>query len=134
MADVEISRGDSTGMTVRVPMALRKRGGRKLVVSPPGHEPWAPQRRRVDSTLVKALVRSFRWRTQLEHGEHCSLRDIAAAECISPSYVARIMNLSLLARTIVEKILDGYQPRMLNAEALSRGLPDDWNEQARLID
>jgi len=45
-------------LTVRVPLAIRKRGGRKLVVTPVGTMRRGPSG--ADSTLVKALARAFR--------------------------------------------------------------------------
>jgi hypothetical protein len=44
--------------TVRVPLVVRKRGGRKLMVAPEGSAIAVPAH--VDSTLVKALARAFR--------------------------------------------------------------------------
>jgi len=55
--DVTIS-DDGRTITVHIPMTFRKRGGRKLVVTPDGAE-WAP-RPRVDNAMVKALARAFR--------------------------------------------------------------------------
>ena len=46
-------------MTVTVPLAIRRRGGHKVVVVPEGAA-WAPPRARVDITMVKALARAFR--------------------------------------------------------------------------
>ncbi len=51
---------DGTTLTVRVPFALRRRGGRKLVVAPDGTTSATP-RPRVDNSLVKALARAHRW-------------------------------------------------------------------------
>jgi hypothetical protein len=48
----------ATSITVRVPMTIRRRGGRKLVAAPDGSPAWAPQRARPDSTLIKALARA----------------------------------------------------------------------------
>jgi hypothetical protein len=45
---------DGETITVHIPMTFRKRGGRKLVVTPDGAE-WAP-RPRVDNAMVKALA------------------------------------------------------------------------------
>ncbi len=60
----------ATSITVRVPMTIRQRGGRKLVVSPDGAAAWAPQRARVDSTLIKALARAHRWKRMLDDGRY----------------------------------------------------------------
>ena len=99
-------------MTVTVPLAIRRRGGRKVVVAPPEGAAWAPPRPRVDSTLVKALARAFRWRRMLEEGRYGSLNELAAAEKINSAYVSRVLRLTLLAPDIVEAILDGRQPEM----------------------
>jgi hypothetical protein len=47
---------ESTVVTIKVPFAVRKRGGRKLLDGAPVPS-LAPQ---VDGTLVKAIARAFR--------------------------------------------------------------------------
>ena len=71
-------------VTVTVPFAIRKRGGRKLVITPDGTAAPAP-RARVDSALLKALARGFRWRKLLESGQFSTIEEIADAENINPS-------------------------------------------------
>jgi hypothetical protein len=61
---------------------------------------------RADSTLVKAVARAYRWQRLLE-GTYASMRDLAAAEIISPTYVSRLLRLALLAPDVVEAITDG---------------------------
>lgn len=102
-----------TSVTVVVPMAIRRRGGRKQIVGPDG----APIRASVDAAetrgdpaLVKALARAFRWRRMLEEGRYGSIRELAAAEGVDRTYVGRVLNLTLLAPDVVEAILDGRQP------------------------
>lgn len=115
---------------VRVPIAIRKRGGRKLVLAPDGANVMAtPVRRHIDRVMVKAIARAFRWRDMLENGEYSTIREIAAAEKINESYVGRILRLTLLAPEIVETILNGRQPSGLQLDALMRRFPVDWTEQ-----
>ena len=78
------------------------------MVTPDG-APWAP-RPRVDNAMVKALARAFRWRKMLDTGVHATLEDLARAKGVAPSYVSRVLRLTLLAPDIVEAILDGRQP------------------------
>ena len=118
---------DGETITVHIPMTFRKRGGRKLVVTPDGAE-WAP-RPRVDNAMVKALARAFRWRKQLDTGMHASLEDLARAKGVAPSYVSRVLRLTLLAPEIVEAILDGRQPAELRLDDLLEGFPLEWEEQ-----
>jgi hypothetical protein len=96
---------DGETITLHIPLTFTKRGGRKLVVTPDGAE-WAP-RPRVDNAMVKALARAFRWRKQLDEGVYGTLEDLAKAKGVAPSYVSRILRLTLLAPDIVEAILDG---------------------------
>ena len=70
--------------TVRIPMQIRKRGGRKLILAPDGGEPiWAAPRPRVDNTIIKAVARAFRWRKLNETGVHASIEELARAEKIN---------------------------------------------------
>ena len=123
---------DGRTLTVRVPLAHRKRGGRKLVVAPDGGE-WAPARPRVDNALVKALARAHRWRRMLESGKFSTIQDLAAAEGINASYVSRLLRLTLLAPTIVESILDGRQPSALRINAMLGPFSTEWSRQNGLL-
>ncbi len=49
-------------------------------MTPAGATPWVPPRTRIDSTLVKAIVRAHRWRDMLESGDYAAVRDLAKAE------------------------------------------------------
>jgi hypothetical protein len=115
------------GGTVGIPMTFRKRGGRKLVVMPDGAE-WAP-RPQVDIAMIKALARAFRWRRMLDEDVYGSLDDLARAKGIAPSYVSRVLRLTLLAPDLVGAILDGRQPAELQLDDLLMGFPLEWERQ-----
>jgi hypothetical protein len=79
---------------------------------------------------VKALARAHRWQSMLEGGEYGSIEELARAEKIHPSYLARVLRLTLLATEIVESILDGrHDPERINLERLMRPLLVLWSEQ-----
>jgi hypothetical protein len=124
---------DGRTLTVRVPISLRRRGGRKLVITPDGSNPWALPRARVDSALVKALGRAFRWRKLLESGVYSTIDDIAACERINDSYVSRVLRLTLLAPDIIEVILDGRQAAALQLDEFLKPMPVEWEFQRRLL-
>ena len=83
--------------------------------------------RHVDNTMVRAIARAFRWRDMLESGEYPTIRKIAKAEKINETYVGRILRLTLLAREIVEAILNGRAG--LQLEGLMRRFPVGRKEQ-----
>jgi hypothetical protein len=126
---VEVSR-DGSAIIIYVPLSFRRRGGRKLIVSPAGREQWAPPRPKVDKPLVKALVRAFRWKEMLEQGEYATVNELAKAENMNSSYVGHVLRLTLLAPEIVEAILDGRQPPTMQLQPLIRkGFPVEWEMQ-----
>jgi hypothetical protein len=125
---------DGRTVTVRVPISIRKRGGRRLVLAPDGTDiTMAPVCRRIDNAMVKAIARAFRWREMLENGTHATITEIAAAEKINESYVGRVLRLTLLAPDIVEAILNGRQPIELTLAVLIRQFPVGWRRQCEFF-
>ena len=116
-------------VTVEVPFTIRKRGGRKQVITPDGASAWVSPRTRIDNTMIKAIARGFRWRKLLETGVYGTIEEIAAAEKINSSYVSRLLRMTLLAPNIVEAILDGRQPTKVTLAVLMRPFPVAWEEQ-----
>lgn len=126
--------GDGRTVTVRVPISIRRRGGRKLVLAPDGAEVTAaPIARHVDNAMVKAIARAFRWREMLENGTHATIAEIAVAEMISESYVGRVLRMTLLAPSIVEAIVNGRQPATVLLAQLMRPFPIIWDKQRDVL-
>jgi hypothetical protein len=79
--------------------------------------------------MIKAAARAFRCRGMLEAGAFATINELAAAEKINPSYVSRVLRLTLLAPEMVEAILDGRQPDEVTLPELVEGVPVTWGEQ-----
>jgi hypothetical protein len=86
---------DDHTVTVRIPLVFKTHGGRKSVIFPDGGT-WEG-RPLVDSTLVRALARAFRWQRLLDEETHGTFDDLAKAERVSQSHVSRMLRLTLLA-------------------------------------
>jgi hypothetical protein len=115
-------------LTIRIPIRLQRRGGRKLIMAPERSAAPTPKPSR-DATLVKALVRAHGWRRRIESGQAKSITDLAEQEGVTDAYVCRLLPLTCLAPDIVEAILDGRQPKGLRlAEVLGNG-PLAWEGQ-----
>jgi hypothetical protein len=112
-------------VTLHVPFRIVKRGGRKEMQLPDG----AAQPRRTDNTLVKALARAFRWKRMLESGEFATIAELAQREGIAPSYMTRVLRLTLLAPDIVEAIVDGTQEPEVTLARVLEPFPVEWAEQ-----
>src|SRR5258705_13404064 len=119
---------DGRTATVSIPITFRQRGGRKQILTPPGATPWSPAPR-VDTAILKAIVRAHRWRQMLESGEYASSAELAKAEKVNASYLGRILRLTLIAPDIIEAILAGRQPSTLQLDDLLKPLPVAWAQQ-----
>ena len=120
-------------LTVHIPLTVRRRGGRKVVIAPDGTEAPAVVAARIDSTLVKALARAFRWRRMMESGVVSTVGEIAVREKINKSYVSRVLRLTLLAPEIVEAILDGRQAEGMTVPVLMAEFPATWDKQSEVV-
>lgn len=145
----------SETIVVSVPLTIRRRRCRKLIIVPvaapssrpparsePAHNPAisagdagrnsssAPASD-TNAAIVKALARAYRWRHMLESGEFPSITAIASAEKINESYACRVLRLTLLAPEIVESILAG--PTEISLVDLMRPMPANWGEQVQLL-
>jgi hypothetical protein len=87
-------------VTVTIPFRVAKHGGRKAVQLPPGTNNRSP-----DDTLIKAVARAYRWHQILEDGDMGTIAELAEHEKISPSYLTRVMRLTLLVPDIIEAML-----------------------------
>ena len=112
-------------VTLHVPFRIVKRGGRKEMQLPES----ATQPRRTDNTLVKALARAFRWKRMLESSEFVTIAELAECEGIAPSYMTRVLRLTLLAPDMVEAILEGKQGPEVTLALTLESFPTAWNEQ-----
>lgn len=65
--------------------------------------------------------------------QHGPFQSRAEAERINPSYIARVLRLTLLAPDIVEAILDGRQPVGLQLDNLLAPFPVEWERQREAL-
>ena len=118
----------ATSITVRVPLAIRHRPGRKTVVTPMT-DGVAPVTTRADPALVKALARAFRYQRMLDQGRYASITEMAEAEKLERGYLGSLLRLTLLAPEVVQAVLDGWHPDDLTLPRLLEPFPMCWVAQ-----
>ncbi len=119
----------ATSITVRVPLKIRRRPGRKTVVTPAQQGDASAIPTRADPALVKALARAFRYQRLLDEGRYASITEMAAAERIERGYLGSLLRLTLLAPKIIEALLDGQAPNGNALPALLQPFPEVWAHQ-----
>ena len=123
----------TTSITVRVPIKIRRRPGRKMMVMPAltaGGDATIPTR--ADPALLKALARAFRYQRLLDEGKYASISEMAAAEKLERGYLGSLLRLTLLAPDIVQGILDGRAPEEMSLPRMLDGFALNWAEQAKM--
>ena len=124
-------------VNIHIPLRLKRRGGRKLIVTPEGHTlaPAPAQKRETDAPLVKALLKAWKWQKDLESGKVHSMEDIAKRHNIDTAGVSRLMRLNFLAPDLKLAILEGAQPRtILLQDLIRKAWPEDWEEQQKMFE
>jgi hypothetical protein len=73
---------------------------------------------RKPSPLALAVARAYHWARLLEEGCYPTIHALAGALELDRSYVARVLNLALLAPDVVEAILIGGERSSLSIELM----------------
>jgi DNA-binding IscR family transcriptional regulator len=69
----------------------------------------------------------------LESGEFATIAELAEREGIAPSYMTRVLRLTLLAPDFVEAILDGKQGPEVTLARVLEPFPAEWQAQSALF-
>jgi len=64
-----------------------------------------------------------------EPGEFATIAELGEYEVIAPSYMTRVLRLTLLAPDIVEAILDGKQGPEVTLAQVLEPFPVEWKRQ-----
>lgn len=124
---------DHAGRSVTfIPLQIKQRHTRKLLVPPPGSET-AVVKRSFDLPMIRTIGRAFYWQLLLDEGEFEDAADIAKRFKLDRGWVAEILRMTRLAPDILAAIVDGRQPRHLNLQAIRRGIPVEWEDQRRVL-
>jgi hypothetical protein len=120
-------------VTVRVPLKIRRRPGRRTVVTPVVDGLPTHSATRADPALLKALARAFRYQRLLDEGRYASISEMAAAEKLDRGYLGKMLQLTLLAPSIVEALLEGRQYETLQLPILLKPFPAEWERQEQIL-
>lgn len=127
--------GGAVKLSTFIPLQIRKRGVRKVVIRPDGESSSPTAHGQFDSPMLVALARAFYWQQLLDDGVVASGTDIAQREGLHHSTVNELLRLTLLEPTIIQSILAGQQPRCMSLIWFQRNpLPLDWIAQRRVVE
>lgn len=118
-----------------VPLSIVRKRRRTLMVPPPGASSVMSETQE-DWSMIRTLGKAFYWQKLLDQGRYGSIRELADALKLDLGWVAEVLRLTLLAPDIIERIVEGRQPRQLDLQALRgrlESVPRDWHAQRVLF-
>lgn len=116
--------------TVSVPIEVRRRGGQKLVVLPGSVKPASGTIAvRPNRKVLMSLARALRWQRQLDAGVRVTMAEIAEAEGLTASYVARIIRMLSFAPAIIDSVVWTEQLQDWIVDDVERAPEMSWGKQ-----
>ncbi len=123
-----------------VPWRLVQRGSKKQIITPldPPQEFLSEAARErearaagQDSALMRALGLAHHWQRLLDEQRAATVADIAEAEGIDVTQVRRVMRLTLLAPTVIERLVGS--PDVVLEKVMRRLWPNGLGDQMRVL-
>ena len=118
---------EGSRIVVHVPMRLKRHSGRKEIVFPSERAADQAASPNAQRALVVAVARAHAWLDALEEGRYANVAALAEAIGLDPSYVRRMLNLTLLSPVMVERVLDGLEDDEDALDPLARGAGVVWD-------
>lgn len=126
--NLKINKGEEEIIEIFVPITMTRRGGTAMIIVPKNADK-SDDQKCFDNTMIKSIAKAHKWKVMLEEKRVSSLADIARKENLGTAYVSKVFNLNFLSPKIIERILEGTQPRSLKLQDMFVGIPDLWQEQ-----
>lgn len=122
---------NDTFLTIEIPIAFKRRGGRKYITTPDGRDVLEDRKPHFDKSLIRAIVRGHELLELADAAPDLNVIKLGKDQKLDPSYVAKYIRMTQLAPDIIEAILNGQQPPTLTVSQLQRPFPDLWHEQRK---
>lgn len=122
---IRTERLENGNLRVHLPVALRCRGGHRIIVPLGGDEPAQ------EAPLATMLARAWSWQRAIDEGRYANGKELADALGIDRSCVSRTLRFAMLSPKVVHRIVTDDVPTSLTVLRLRESIPLDWEEQER---
>jgi len=126
--DGRIIRDLGDTIKIFIPMNLRRRSGRKVIVPPK-----QTKKNSEPTAFQKAYARAYVWQKWIDEGEVENAMALARKVGLDPSVVNRYLRLANLAPAIVERFMANDQPEEPSLVAMRKDIPLLWSEQEKCV-
>ena len=120
---IRTERLDNGNLRVHLPVALRCRGGHRIIVPLDGDEPAQ------GAPLATMLARAWSWQRAINEGRYANGKELAEALGIDRSCVSRTLRFAMLSPKVVHRIVTDDVPTSLTVLRLRESIHPEWGEQ-----
>lgn len=112
---------------------IKRLDGRRLLLSPDGHDLFMPTQPQPRPHLVTAIAQAYRWKQELEQRQ-LAMNELADQLTISTSLIRKYLPLIYLAPDILRRVLTGQLPPSVTLQNLLDAAQHlDWSRQRRYL-
>lgn len=126
----EISVLENGNLCISVPVTVKHKQGRKIIIAPGGFDGEASgSGNPINESLALMIARGHIWMKMLEEGKLTNIYELAEKTGYHRTHVWRILMMANLSPSITEAVFNGTEPDKLSMQKLKRPIPEDWQEQ-----
>ena len=121
-------------ITLTLNIQMRRIDGKRLILSPDGHDLTMPKQPTPNPSLVQAIGRAYKWRQELDNNPELTIVDLARQSQFNEKFIRKHLTLTRLSPTIVHGVLTGKMSKQMLLDDLfeaARGYL--WESQQTLI-
>jgi hypothetical protein len=93
----------------------------------------APVINRQDDSLIRLVLKAYKWNKMLTSGQVKNSAEIAKQEHVHYSYLKKVLRLAYLSPRVTQSILNRTQPRDLTVGKLFECDMEDWTKQEQFL-
>ena len=110
-------------ITLTLNIQMKRIDGKRMILSPDGHDLTMPKQPIPNPSLVQAIGRAYKWRQELDNNPQLTIVDLAKQSQFNEKFIRKHLTLTRLSPTIVHEVLTGKMSKQM--------LLDDLFEMAR---
>ena len=127
----EIFIQENGNLCLHVPLKIKYKDGRKLIIAPNALDGEVPGvESPVQESLVQMIARGSAWMRMIEDGTISRVQELVAKTGYHRTHIGRILQVANLAPELTEAILEGNEPDGLSITRLKKPIPESWEEQS----
>jgi DNA invertase Pin-like site-specific DNA recombinase len=109
---------DKNKITLTLNIQMKRIDGKRMILSPDGHDLTMPKQPTPNPSLVQAIGRAYKWRQELDNDPQLTIVDLARQLQFNEKFIRKHLTLTRLSPTIVHEVLTGKMSKQMQLDDL----------------